>query len=72
MARKYEFPVLVSVELAESYPAAILILPFLDLENQTEMFPSFFLVPFVRLVQNESIAICSFPEVICYHSVLFF
>lgn len=58
MAGKYEFPVLVSVELTEPYPAAILILTFLDLKNQTEMFPSFFLVPFVRLVQNESIAIC--------------
>lgn len=58
MAGKYEFPVLVSVELAEPYPAAILTLTFLDLKNQTEMFPSFFLVPFVRLVQNDSIAIC--------------
>lgn len=72
MAGKCEFPVLVSVELAEPYPAAISILPFLDLKNQTEMLPSFFLVSFVRLVQNESIASCIFPEVICYLSVLFF
>lgn len=57
MVRKYEFSIWGSMELAESYLATMLIWLFLDLPSQTQVFPSFFSVPFVRLIQNGSIAI---------------
>lgn len=57
VVRSCEFCILGSVELGEPYLAAIMILPFLALKNQTEVFPSLFLVPFVKLVPNGNIAI---------------